>query len=126
MVRRLGSRYGDIHIRFGEPLSLQKALGPPDPAAEPNADEESLALQKLAFEVCVRINQVTPITPISLVTLALLGRGDRAQSLRGGLRVAAQPGRATCGAGAADHRRAVLETPRACAARSTPWSRAAW
>jgi glycerol-3-phosphate O-acyltransferase len=35
-------------------------------------------LQKLAFEVCVRINRATPITPISLVCLALLSRGDRA------------------------------------------------
>jgi len=78
IVRALRGRYGDIHIRFGEPLSLQTALGPPQPAAEPNADERGLALQKLAFEVAVRINQVTPITPTSLVTLALLGTGDRA------------------------------------------------
>jgi glycerol-3-phosphate O-acyltransferase len=80
-VRVVGSlrrRAGAIHIRFGEPLSLQAALGPPDPAAEPNADEESIALQKLAFEVAVRINRVTPITPTSLVTMALLGGGDRA------------------------------------------------
>jgi glycerol-3-phosphate O-acyltransferase len=72
MLRRLRRRYGNIHIRFGEPLSLGKALGPPDPAAEPAADEHNLALQKLAFEVAVRINRVTPITPTSLVTLALL------------------------------------------------------
>ena len=30
-VRRLRRRYGDIHIRFGEPLSLARALGPPEP-----------------------------------------------------------------------------------------------
>jgi glycerol-3-phosphate O-acyltransferase len=81
VIRRLGSQHGDVHLRFAEPISLQKALGPQDPSAEPNADEESVALQKLAFEVCFRINQATPITPVSLVTLALLGRGDRAQSL---------------------------------------------
>ncbi len=81
ILRRLRRRYGDIHIRFGEPVSLSKAIGPPDPEAEPDADEESLSLQKLAFEVCVRINRATPITPISLVTLAMLGRGDRALSV---------------------------------------------
>jgi len=80
-VRRLGRRYGEIHIAFGEPLSLAKALGPPDPRALPDPDEQSLSLQKLAFEVCVRINQVTPITPISLVTLAVLGSADRAQTV---------------------------------------------
>jgi glycerol-3-phosphate O-acyltransferase len=71
-------REGRIHIRLGEPLSLAKSLGPPDPAAEPNPDEQNLALQKLAFETCVRINQATPITPASLVALALLGVGDQA------------------------------------------------
>jgi glycerol-3-phosphate O-acyltransferase len=80
IVRRLGRRYGRVDVRFGEPISLQKTLGPPDADAPPNPDEQSLALQKLAFEVCVQINRATPITPISLVCLALLGRGDRALS----------------------------------------------
>jgi glycerol-3-phosphate O-acyltransferase len=78
VVRQLRRRYGDIHINFGEPLSLQAALGPPDPGAEPHADEQNLALQKLAFEVSLRINRVTPITPTSLVTMSLLGGGGRA------------------------------------------------
>jgi glycerol-3-phosphate O-acyltransferase len=81
MVRRLRRRYGTIHFRFGEPISLAKVLGSPDPSAEPNPDEESLAVQKLAFEVCVRINRVTPITESSLVTLAMLGSGFRALSV---------------------------------------------
>ena len=80
IVRRLGKRYGRIHVRFGEDISLAKALGAPNPDAAPNPDDEGLALQKLAFEVCVRINRATPITPISLVCLSLLGRGDRALS----------------------------------------------
>jgi glycerol-3-phosphate O-acyltransferase len=77
-LRRMRKRYGRIHVRFGDDVSLAKALGTPNPSAAPEADEESLALQKLAFEVCVRINRATPITPISLVCLSLLGRGDRA------------------------------------------------
>jgi len=81
MVRSLSRRFGDIHINFGEPVSLRSALGPADPNAEPNPDEQSLALNKLAFEVAVRIDRVTPITPTSLVTLALLGVGDRALTL---------------------------------------------
>jgi glycerol-3-phosphate O-acyltransferase len=81
LVRRLGRRYGRIVVRFGEPLSLRAALRAPDPNAAPDPDERSLALQKLGFEVCVRINRATPITPISLVCLALLGRGDRALSV---------------------------------------------
>lgn len=85
VVRGLRRRFGDIHIRFGEPVSLATMLGPPDPLAEPGTkseeDEQTLAVQKLAFEVSFRINDVTPMTPTSLVTLALLGRGDRALSV---------------------------------------------
>jgi glycerol-3-phosphate O-acyltransferase len=79
-LRGLGRHYGSIDLRFGEPLSLRAALGPPDgrPAASTASD---LTVPKLAFEVCARINRVTPITPISLAMLALLGAGDRAMSL---------------------------------------------
>jgi glycerol-3-phosphate O-acyltransferase len=82
VARRLRRRYGNIHLRFGEPLSLAKVLGPSDPDAKPNPDESNLAVQKIAFEICVRINQVTPITPTSLVTLALLGVGARALTVK--------------------------------------------
>jgi len=81
MIRMLRRRYGGIYIRFGEPVSLRQTMGPPDPDAEANADERSIELRKLAFEVSVRINRVTPITPTSLVTMALLGAGDRALTL---------------------------------------------
>src|SRR5215472_70094 len=78
IVRRLRHDYGDIHIRFGEPLSLSRFLGPPTPGAAADAHDRHLQVQKVAFEVAVRINRVTPITPTALVTLALLGHGDRA------------------------------------------------
>jgi glycerol-3-phosphate O-acyltransferase len=77
-LRGFSRRSGDIHIRFGEPLSLRAQLGTRESDAATPPDEPDLALQKLAFEVAVRINRVTPITPTSLVTLALLGWGDRA------------------------------------------------
>ena len=35
-------------------------------------------LEKVAFRICDGINQATPVTPLSLLTLALLGRRDRA------------------------------------------------
>jgi glycerol-3-phosphate O-acyltransferase len=81
ILRRLRHNYGDIHIRFGEPLSLSRFIGPPSPGADPDPDERNLSVQKIAFEVAVRINRVTPITPTSLVALALLGHGDRALSV---------------------------------------------
>jgi len=82
VVRRLRKRYGDIHVRFGEPLSLREFYGHATaPAVAREPDERNLTLQKLAFELSVRINKATPITPTSLVTLALLGVGDRSLSV---------------------------------------------
>jgi glycerol-3-phosphate O-acyltransferase len=77
IVRGLQERLGNIYICFGEPLSLAKALGENAMNGDPDADEQSVAVAKIAFEVSVRINRATPITPTSLVALALLG-ADRA------------------------------------------------
>jgi glycerol-3-phosphate O-acyltransferase len=78
LLRRLRHNYGDIHIRFGEPLSLAKYLPAASAAEGESTDERHLSVQKVAFEAAVRINRVTPITPTSLVALALLGQSDRA------------------------------------------------
>ena len=85
VIRGLQTRFGDIYIRFGKPISLAQTVGPPDPLAaehgsQDDTEEQHLSIQKLAFEVAVRINRVTPITPTSLVAMAMLGRGDRALS----------------------------------------------
>jgi glycerol-3-phosphate O-acyltransferase len=78
--RRLGRNLGSIDLRFGEPLSLRKVIGPPEAHKHADPSEPDLTVQKLAFEVCTRINRVTPITPISLAMLALL-RSDSAMSV---------------------------------------------
>ncbi len=73
-VRSLRRRYGNIYLRFGEPVSVAKEF-------DADADEHDLAVRKLAFEVSDRINRVTPITPASLVTLVFLAYQHRAITL---------------------------------------------
>jgi glycerol-3-phosphate O-acyltransferase len=73
------ARIGTVHVRFAEPLSLREAMDVGGYFDGPDA--RRLALQKMAFEVAVRINQVTPVTATALVTLALLGVRDRALTL---------------------------------------------
>lgn len=71
-LRFLGSlrrQNGRIYVRFGEPLALSDHLDRDEDLTSP---EGQLALPKIAFEVSTRINAVTPITAISMVTLALL------------------------------------------------------
>ena len=67
-VRSLRRRYGDIHVRFGRPVSMRTVIDPDRTGTERRRD-----LQRLATTVCMRINRITPVTPASLVAVALLG-----------------------------------------------------
>ena len=76
---QLSTPLGTVHVGFGEPLSLASAL---EAGADPtDPDARRLTLQKVAFQVAVGINSVTPATATALVTLALLGVRDRALTL---------------------------------------------
>jgi glycerol-3-phosphate O-acyltransferase len=68
-VRAQRGRFGNIHVRFGEPLSVREALG----AAGPETVPADVGLARLALEVSWRITQATPITGVALVAVALLG-----------------------------------------------------
>ena len=76
-----GNNYGRIYVRFGEPVSVAKALGSPSAAKALSDKEYSLALHKLSFEVSWRINKVTPMTSTSLITMTLLSAFNHALSL---------------------------------------------
>jgi glycerol-3-phosphate O-acyltransferase len=78
-VRAQGSQRGQVHLAFGEPLSLASALGI-EGATLPEA-ERRRAVQKVGLEVMHRIDSVTPVTATGLVTLSLLGLGDRALTI---------------------------------------------
>jgi glycerol-3-phosphate O-acyltransferase len=73
-------RFGRIYVRFGHPLSLSSYLGSPEHASQLSDSEYHLALQKLAFEISWRINQATPITAISLITMTALSAFRQALS----------------------------------------------
>ncbi|MDN5858818.1 MAG: glycerol-3-phosphate 1-O-acyltransferase, partial [Pseudonocardia sp.] len=78
------SPIGSAYVRFAEPISLRTALKVGAAADDPKKDTDAgrrLALQKVAFEVAVGINRVTPVVATALVTLALLGVRDRALTL---------------------------------------------
>jgi glycerol-3-phosphate O-acyltransferase len=80
-VRGLRRKAGAIHLRFGAPISLKGFLALQDDVPANPDDTRNPAIPKLAFEVAVRLNEVTPITPTSLVTLALLSADDRSLSI---------------------------------------------
>jgi len=62
---------GRMYLDFGEPVVLEQA---PDP-------EDRLALSKIAFEVAVQANKVTPITLPAVTCMVLLGAAPRALTI---------------------------------------------
>jgi len=79
-VRRIDRR-GGVHLRFGAPISLRAFLALQDDMPDDPDDTRNPAIPKLAFEVSVRLNEVTPITPTSLVALALLSADHRSLTI---------------------------------------------
>jgi glycerol-3-phosphate O-acyltransferase len=75
-LRGLRRRLGRIYVDFGEPIALKQRL------AELTAEDPSGAhtVERVALEVCHRINVATPVTPTAAVCIALLA-ADRALTL---------------------------------------------
>jgi glycerol-3-phosphate O-acyltransferase len=69
-IRSLARPMGKIYVDFGEPVVLP----------EPPSPDDRLALSKIAFQVAVEANRVTPITYPAVISMALLGVYPRAQT----------------------------------------------
>ncbi len=67
-LRSLRRPMGQIYMDFGEPVVLDTAP----------SGEDRVTLSKIALQVGVRANQVTPITLASVATMVLLGCAPRA------------------------------------------------
>lgn len=78
---RRGRSRGQIHLRFGEGLTIRELVEPAELDAGIDEQQKQILVPTLAFEVAVRMNAATPITATAIVTLILLASGNRAQSL---------------------------------------------
>ena len=66
-ILMMGRKYGDVHVRFGRPLSMRNLFDTHD-----EGDRRGM-VAALGHEVCARINQATPVTAPALVAAAILG-----------------------------------------------------
>ncbi len=89
-IRSQQNSAGHVYVRFGQPLSARDRLtahgdvmvgSDTEPTDIPAEERGRLAVQKVAFEVAVAINRITPIAANALATLALLGVRGRALTL---------------------------------------------
>lgn len=71
-IAGMKANYGKVYVRFAEPIALSGYA----PAAGDVA--RGSHVQKLAFEICSRIERSIPITLTDLVTLVLLAANGRA------------------------------------------------
>ena len=78
-ARAQSTRRGQVHVRFGEPLSLASVID--DARERAGSADPTTVVPRVAFEIADRINDATPITPSALVTFALLDNGGRALTL---------------------------------------------
>jgi glycerol-3-phosphate O-acyltransferase len=78
-ARAQSTRRGQVHVRFGEPLSLLESLA--DARERAGSDDPVTVVPRVAFDIANRINAATPITPSALITFALLDNEGRALTL---------------------------------------------
>jgi glycerol-3-phosphate O-acyltransferase len=75
-ARGLRHRLGRIYINFGPPVSLYDRMT----ALSADGLNDRQIVERIALDVCHRLNQVTPVTATAAVCIAMLGE-DRALTL---------------------------------------------
>ena len=77
-LRSLRKPLGRISLGIGDPVVVDTTSEEFNTAFEGGNEQFSIALQKLAFEASVKANDVTPITPSSILSLVLTGAAPKA------------------------------------------------
>jgi glycerol-3-phosphate O-acyltransferase len=70
-ARGLRSRLGRAYLDFGEPLPLREGMA----ELRGTGVAEKDLVERVALEICHRLNETTPVTPTAAVCVALLGAG---------------------------------------------------
>jgi len=70
-ARGLQNRLGRAYLDFGEPLPLRERMAELRAAGVAEKD----LVERVALDVCHRLNEATPVTPTAAVCVALLGAG---------------------------------------------------
>ena len=70
---RSGKSRGQIHLRFGEGVTIRELTEPGELEQGIDAERKQILVPTLAFEVAVRMNAATPITATAIIMLILLG-----------------------------------------------------
>ncbi len=69
--------YGKVYVRFAKPLALGEATTLSQDMSSGEAQDRSI-VTRMGFEVCSRIEQITPIKSADVLAMVLLGANGRA------------------------------------------------
>jgi len=69
--------YGKVYVRYGDPVALEQPTDLPQ-EAQGQPTSPSFDVTRMAFEVCTRIEQITPIKSADVLAMVLLGANRRA------------------------------------------------
>ncbi|MCX7816861.1 MAG: 1-acyl-sn-glycerol-3-phosphate acyltransferase [Syntrophales bacterium] len=77
-TRILRKRFGSVYVNIGEPIFLKSYLANLDKSvAEMTTEERRRLYRKIGYEIAYSINRVSVVTPISMVSAALLSHDRR-------------------------------------------------
>ena len=69
--------YGKVYVRYGNPVVLEQPSDLPQ-GTQAQGTAPSFDVTRMAFEVCTRIEQITPIKSADVLAMVLLGANRRA------------------------------------------------
>jgi len=71
---------GKVYVRYGDPVPLEQPAAQ-TPGLDNSSDQElQVDVNRMAFEVCTRIEQITPIKSADVLAMVLLGANQRAMT----------------------------------------------
>ncbi|MDZ4163650.1 MAG: 1-acyl-sn-glycerol-3-phosphate acyltransferase, partial [Smithellaceae bacterium] len=74
----LGKRFGSVYVNVGEPVLLKSYLAEQEKSlTEMNTSERQSFYRKIGYEIVLAINEVSVVTPFSLVATGLLSHDRR-------------------------------------------------
>ena len=82
-LRGKGGTHGKIYLRFGQPVTALDVMDESELSATMPKDSKRRLVEQISLKAAFRMNEATPITLTSLLTLILLANGPRARTLDG-------------------------------------------
>ena len=73
--------YGKVYVRYGDPVALDENLDMSTDRTTTDHSRQRFEINRMAFDICTRIEQITPIKSADVLSMVLLGANRRALTI---------------------------------------------